>query len=70
MLWVDGRYKYFISDSADIDFRRQKYQILTSTIDPYAVRVFMLKITNANNLSPLYQKYHFWLFANTDYSRF
>ena len=36
MLWVYGHYEYFNSYSAGIDFRRQ---ILTSKIDPRAVRV-------------------------------
>ena len=36
MLWMYGFYKYYNSSSAVIDFRRQ---ILTSKVDPQAVRV-------------------------------
>ena len=53
MLWVHGHYKYVLSFSAEIDFRRQnltstdirfwrlksRRQILTPKIDPRAVRV-------------------------------
>ena len=36
MLWVYGHFKYFLSYSAGIDFRRQT---LASKVDPRAVRV-------------------------------
>ena len=40
MLWVYGHYKQFYSYSAGIDFSRQnRRQILTTKVDPRAVRV-------------------------------
>ena len=38
MLWVYGRYNYFYSYSAGIDFSRQN-QILSTKVNPRAVRV-------------------------------
>ena len=44
MLWVYGHYKYFISYSAGIDFRRQnlRRQVQTSKVDPCTVSRFRL----------------------------
>ena len=53
MLWVNDHYKYLSSYSAGINFRRQnlsdsdvyRRQILTTKVDPRAVRVKVLSTT-------------------------